>query len=75
MIITVYDLIIKKYTYFDRIKRLRTSLKLVVDTETVNVTNSTNALKIYVSCIFCKFYEFYMPYTLCEFCKFYEVVF
>ena len=45
MMTTVYDFIIKEYIYFDRIKRFRTSLKLTVNIETVNVTNSINATK------------------------------
>ena len=34
---TVYDSTIKEYIYFDRIKYLETSLKLVVDVETVRI--------------------------------------
>ena len=42
---TVHDPTIKEYTYFDRIKRPEISLKFVVNTETVNVINSTNSVK------------------------------
>ena len=45
MMTTVHDSTIKKYTYFDRIKRPKTSLKFVVNTETINVINSINVIK------------------------------
>ena len=45
MMITIYDSTMKKYTYFDRIKRPEISLKFVVNTETTNVANSTNTVK------------------------------
>ena len=45
MMTTVHDPTMEEYTYFDRIKRLEISLKLVVDTETANATNSINAVK------------------------------
>ena len=43
--ITVHDSTIKKYIYFDRIKRLEISLKFVINTEIVNVVNSINTTK------------------------------
>ena len=42
---TIHDLTMKEYTYFDRIKRSETSLKLAVDIETINTTNFINVAK------------------------------
>ena len=42
---TVYNSIMKEYIYFDRIKRLEISLKLIVNIETTNVVNSINIVK------------------------------
>ena len=43
--IIVHDSTIKKYIYFDRIKRFKIFLKLVIDVETINTINSINITK------------------------------
>ena len=43
--IIVHDSTIKKYIYFDRIKRSNVSLQFTKDVKTVNTTNSINVVK------------------------------